>query len=509
MVGRCRIKDYLTRRKFLVLTIIVVVSESPRLSRPSSRLPLISILAAVAFVELLLNRLFVRLLHLEPMALSSRALRVLDSASLFIFELVSVLSVLILLAALVRISAYGRHYRAGARLAFPLIGGVTVALTVLGIVVRLPPPLVFHLHLSFLFLALLVVLTIASSPADWRQKLGALFVLAAFALRLAPAMAQRYSTLPHSTDPATLELLNACFFAAVAAASLCMLPRGGSRLASLVTSLAVCGAALLMRRDWDYADRVATYGFDIELPVTLWGQALVLLALGFALNTMVRLLSTPGAMRLRGWGLVLMGLGGLQLSLPYQVALAALGLLCLAEAAVRPDARALSREAFELVVRNAAAAVGAPRVVLTGSEGSEVVRLHAAAREDRPFALAVALRRRAGGIDDLEVIVGEVPPREPPFTVERRGAGRLGPRGEGDVVEVGDPAFDAAFVLRDRRDIGARLLDDATRARLQELAHGWLGVWPHAGVRYHARELTAETLPQLLALLADLARRAD
>src|SRR5206468_238317 len=99
-----------------------------------------------------------------------RLLRLLDDVSLFVYELVQVFSVLLLLAALVRISAYGRHYRAGARMSFPLVGGVTAALAILGVIFRLPPQLVFHLHLSFVFLALLVVLTVASSPSSFPVK---------------------------------------------------------------------------------------------------------------------------------------------------------------------------------------------------------------------------------------------------------------------------------------------------------------------------------------------------
>jgi hypothetical protein len=468
------------------------------------RLPLVSLLAAVAFIELVLNRLLVRMLRLDPLSLTSGVRRLLDEASLFVFELVSVLSVLLLLAALVGI-AVGKRYRWGARMAFAVIGGAAVVLSALGVVFRLPPLYLFNLHLAFLFLGLVVALTVASAPVGAGNKLGALFVFVAFALRLVPAMSSLYA--PLLSDSASQEVLNAGFFAAVAAASLLMLPRGGSRLAAIVTWVAVCGAAILMRRDFDAAERFAAYLFDVDLPSALWGQALALLALGFALNTLVRLLSLPGPTRLRGWGLLLFGLGGLQLTLPYQIALASLGLLCLAEAAIRTERHSLSKEAFDSLVRSAAAAVGAPRVTVVGSAGAEIVRLHAPPRDG--LALALTLRRRAGAIDDLEVVVGDTPPRDPPFTLERRGAGRLGARGEGERVEVGDRAFDEAFLVRDRRDVGARLLDDATRARLIATVRGWLAVWPRAGVRYHARELDPAELPALLQLLADLAKRAD
>src|SRR5262245_1668312 len=88
------------------------------------------------------------------------------------------------------------------------------------------------------------------------------------------------------------------------------------------------------------------------------------------------MLALPGVHRLRGYGFVLLAVGGLQLELPYQLGLAALGLLCIAESAVRVEGRPLARDAFEQLVKLGAAAVGAPNVTLTGAVGFEVARLH-------------------------------------------------------------------------------------------------------------------------------------
>ena len=54
-----------------------------------------------------------------------------------------------------------------------------------------------------------------------------------------------------------------------------------------------------------------------------------------------------------------------------------------------------------------------------------------------------------------------------------------------------------------------QLLDDATRARLQKLCAGWLGVWPQRGVHYRARTVAGgeDALPLLIELLRDLASR--
>src|SRR5262249_11921995 len=153
-------------------------------------------------------------------------------------------------AALVRIALFGSLYRPGARVSFPLVGLVCVALAGLGVVVRLPPPLLFHLHLSFLFLALLVVLTVVSSAAEAGVKLGTVLFVVALALRLYPLMSRRFA--PGVVDATTFEIAGAGLLVAVAAGSLCLTPRRGrTRTAWVITWIVVCGAALIMRRDWD------------------------------------------------------------------------------------------------------------------------------------------------------------------------------------------------------------------------------------------------------------------
>ena len=129
----------------------------------------------------------------------------------------------------------------------------------------------------------------------------------------------------------------------------------------------------------------------------------------------------------------------------------------------------MTREAFENILRRGAAAVGAPQVILSGAAGYETVRLHSPPTAGMPVALS--LSRHGGLISGVDVVVGESLPRDPPFTLERRDAGRLGPRADGPAIDTGDADFDHAFATRDRRGLNAALLDDATRARLGALVH--------------------------------------
>src|SRR5262249_56793286 len=103
-------------------------------------------------------------------------------------------------------------------------------------------------------------------------------------------------------------------------------------------------------------------GCGVTLPMQPWALAVYLLSLGGFVFTVTTLLASPGAERLRGWGLLLLGIAGLDHQAAFQMTLAAIGLLCLAESVVRGAGAPMTRDAFENVLRRGAAAVGAPPV---------------------------------------------------------------------------------------------------------------------------------------------------
>jgi hypothetical protein len=487
------------------------VSTSDSRAAAWARFPLVAVLAGVALAELLINRIVGHLLPFDPLAPRGFGRRAFADTRLFLYELTAVLSLLVLTAGLVRVAVGGARYRIGARLSLSLVGLVCVLLSALGAVVELPPDLFFHLHLSFTFLALLIVLSIVAARAPGRLRLGTVILFLPVALHFAARFVRRMSPAPElSSLPLELEAIAQATLAAAAVVAVpCFASRRrGLRLAIGLAALLVGATAVLVRLDWETAARVAAYGFGVQLPMAPWALVIYLLALGGFTFTLVTLLRAPGAERLRGWGLLLFGLGGLDQQAPLQMTLAAVGLLCIAESVVRAAGAPMTREAFENVVRRGAAAVGAPQVVLTGTSGYEPVRLHAPPTAGLPVALTLA--RSAGLISRIDVVVGEAVPRDPPFTLERRHAARLGPRADGPTVETGDAEFDHAFTTRDRRGLNVQLLDDATRARLQQLCAGWLGVWPQRGVHYRAQAIAdgEDALPLLIELLRDLAARA-
>ena len=487
------------------------VSTSDSRAAAWARFPLVAVLAGVALGEFLINRIIGHLLPFDPLAPRGFWRHAFADTRLFLYELTAVLSVLLLAAALVRVAVGGDRYRIGARLSLSLVGLVCVLLSALGAVVELPGDLFFHLHLSFTFLSLLIVLSIVAARAPARVRLGSVILFLPVALHFAARFVRRVSLAPELT--ATPLQLEAIAQATLAAAAVVAVPcfaarRRGVRLALGLAAVLVGAAAVLVRVDWETAARVAAYGFGVALPMAPWALVVYLLALGGFSFTIVTLLMSPGPERLRGWGLLLFGLGGLDQQAPFQMTLAAIGLLCIAESVVRAAGAPMTRDAFETVVRRGAAAVGAPQVVLTGTSGYETVRLNAPPTAGLPVALTIA--RSAGLISRIDVVVGEAVPRDPPFTLERRDSARLGPRADGPTIETGDPEFDHAFVTRDRRGLNVQLLDDPTRARLGALCQGWLGVWPQRGVHYRARAIAGgeDALPLLIELLRDLAARA-
>jgi hypothetical protein len=480
---------------------------SPRLTR----FPVIALLAAVAFVELVLNRVIGRLIHLDYLQPRSGLTRAIDDVGLFFYMLTAVLAVLLLSSAIIRLAVGGDAFRPGARVSIPLIGTVFDVLAMLAILVQprpLPPALHFHLQLSFFFLGLLLVLSVLATPSASRIKLGVVLILAMIGVKVIPVLLIRTGALPPTTvwRGETVGLL-ALALGGVGALLLAPWHTRGARLASVLTWIVVAGAAVVMRRDWDTAARVAAYGFGVDLPIAPLGQLVCLGALAAGLYSALRLVLQKGTQRLRGFGLVLIGLAGLQLDGPGQLALAALGLFCLAASTVRVDGTPLSREAFDVLLRRAAAVLGATAVTVTGEAGDETARVHSPGNVTP--AVAVALKRRQGVVSDIEVTVGEPPPRDPPFTLQRRGERGLGAHPDGARVETEDRAFDGAFEIWDKRGAGAGLLDEATRKQFAAEVHGWLAVWPQRGVRYHARELPGgdEALGTLIEFLRSLHAR--
>jgi hypothetical protein len=460
---------------------------------------LISLLAIFFVAELLFHRLLGRGSD-QPGELLGR----------FTYELVSTFSILLFALALWRVSRAPR-YRVVTRLALCLVGGVALLLATLGLWVPLPSNLAFHLRLSLTFFALLTVLSTLGTDARPRIKLGGALLFLPIALRFL-AITWRQLAAFGPLDPTTSELQTLSETTLVATALLApLLFRPDGRRAAgiaLLPALLTFGAALgLMFGDRDVASSLCRMLFGLELPLQPIFGALYALALGAVIYAISALLLAGGRDRLRGQGLLLLSLCGLRLDLPYQVMVASLGFLCLLDACLRPHQQALSRPQFETLIKAAAALLGMAQVTITGKEGFEVARLQSHKTSDSP--VEVVFERRSHAPKIMEVLVGEAPPRDPPFSLTSvddltGGASAYGPR-----IETGDPLFDARFRLHDRRGVGSALLDEPTRVELRSYIKGWLGVWPQRGLRYRTADWPKEDeVGPLIELLRTLARRS-
>jgi hypothetical protein len=467
------------------------------------------LLAAALFLELWLNRTLSRLLRIDPGNAVAGALRRFDVAAVFVFELVSALGAILFAWAIVRI-VRSPKFSGPTRFSFGLVGGLAAALITTGIFIRLPPRLAAYLCMVQLFLLLRVVLAVVAVPTSRRLRVGIVLLVLPVALMLTANLLQRYSA-PGVLDPRAsmlAELAGAALVFVGLASPWLLGPSGASGPLAYIFALAIAATGITLGRvDWDGAARLAGIGLGVAVPIGPVGLPLYVVGASAYAFTIGGLLMRPGADRLRGIGLFLVGVVGLQLDLPYQIAASTLGLLCLLEVATHPAEDAITREALDELMRRWAALVGAGQVTVVGAPGQERARVGFQTVNGLPATLLVD--RRAGAIAQIDIAVGEIPGRTPPVTLSARGT-RLGPAAPGPVVATGDVAFDERFVRRDHRGASAAMLDAETRGRILRLADGWLGVWPQRGARFVGRQIPAgdDALPSLVQLLCDLRERA-
>jgi hypothetical protein len=451
-------------------------------------------------LELTLNRVS---LHLIGRDLSP-AYRALDFCALYFFEALSTLSVALFGAALWRF-VRSPDNRMAARMSVLVVGGMSLLFAALGVVLRLPPRMTFQMQLSALFLALILWLVQLISSSDGRAKLGGLLLMVPLLLHFL-AM-----TLHRAGSPSgPIELERAAQVSRVAlgfVSLLCFFPRNSAArgFSAAFGALSAIGFGAVIHFDWSAAQRMAQHGFGVDLPLTPWGEALFLASVGCFTATLAAQFLAGGTDELKGYGLALLSLGGIQAELPFQVALAGLGFFCLAHAAVLTVEKTITRAELDQLILAAAQALDMrEKPTVTGVEGNEVARVHTPAQNG---VFSVTLERKRGAIRLLSISAGEAPPRDPSLSLQRRGSPRLGPHAEGR-VQTDDPKFDTAFILCDRRGVGAPILDPQMRDQMLAQLDGWLGVWPQRGVQYRTRKIASpDRLVALIALIREIAKR--
>lgn len=477
----------------------------PRRRGPS----LIALLAAAVALELGLHRLLQPILHAELLLPAGRLRDLADFGAAMSHYLAATLGVFVAALALGGWVAGALPIPRGARTAVGAVSVAFIPLLLLGVLRPLGDLLTVYLQASAACLVTLLMLAGFVTGRSARAKLGLFAVALPVGAHLFWHLVARVSS-PAMLDHARFALWF-CQVATVSAAAAALpsfWPRGASPwLPSTAGVLVALTGVGLCLRDWAGAARVAA-AFGLELPMPLAGQILYSIAAGLWAATVVALIARPGVARLRGYGLALIGLAGIQLELPEQLAALVVGYLCVVRSLLPVATETVA--GWRARVQKVAALLGATRVDVAGPEGYETARVRL---ERGELPLEVALGREGGELAFAEVVVGHAPSVEaPPVALARRGTPRLG-RTRGDEVATGDVAFDEAFRIWDARQLTERdrVLDDDLRPRLLEALHGWLAIWPGRGVRYRTREAApltdGEGLEPLIAILSEVRSR--
>ncbi len=468
--------------------------DSAPTAAPRSGPSLIFFVALLGLLELLLNRVLGALPFIDLLPRHGRELVLL--AGRFAHEWAFALTAIVLGLALGRIATGRAGLLIATRVSLVLVGSVELTLAFIEHVDSLPGRLLIDQQLGQFSFALLTVLVVFLRPCKWRHKLGAVALLVPIALSLGAAVGLGPSGIPLRT----LAEISAAVAAPICAA--CFLPTAREahlRIGAFVALFLTVAMLLLLREDWATTSRLSARVFAMDLPVTPWQSRLYLVALGAMLFTTVSLFTGPARSRLTGSGLLLILLGGLSVADPYHALVCLLGFLCVADA-VGETEPLLTIADFKALCAELGSALGSDKLEVHQRPFTQVAKIHSA-------QATLFVVRRNHRLHRFEILLGDPPLRHPSLSIAHQDSTRLGPSADAPSVRIGDPDFDAQFVIHDRRGTGSALLDEATRQQIAANLRGWLGIWPQRGLRYTAHEVSRG--PALLAQLALLRRMAE
>jgi hypothetical protein len=465
-------------------------------------------LVAVGLLELFLNRVAGRLFVPRATGLGggsgSAAGHLLGAIGPFLFELTAVLALAVFVSAFTGLVRRRELYPRALRFSVVIIGlvfaGVSLQALVRGHVAARG---FLYLETSVVFLAVLTAAAFAGSAASWRAKLGvALFALPG----VLHAIAVVGPTLPGTWNPDSPlafglgDAGEVALLVATLTAPFLLPPRPWRErrwrlplaVSAAVTALFI--GALGFR--YDLLQAAALYGLRMDLPRldSLAGAAHVL-ALGGWTYATVELCADKGGMRLAGYGLLLLALGGYEPASPVELSLSLLGLVALAVGELRavpytdrtrPRVGAPEWRAY---VGRLATAIGdrtspddaPPEAVLVEEGEAEVSRIRT---HRRGYPISVRLLRRRGTLVELDATVGSTGRASADASIERHRrwlARHPEHRLKLERTKTGDAVFDQRFSVHGR----APLSDPELRRRLlRGQGDGVVTLWSGSAARY-------------------------
>ncbi|MBK9032627.1 MAG: hypothetical protein IPL61_15165 [Myxococcales bacterium] len=281
--------------------------------------------------------------------------------------------------------------------------------------------------------------------------------------------------------------------------------------------------AIMLKVDYLAAIGAINRGLGLALDpraVSEW-IAFYLLAFTTIVWTAVACLTAPTPARRRlGVGMALVVLAGLGFPWPMNFAVAAVGLLAMADASTdaereeqrvfRPATPVVDDERWQAFVGqlvNALRADGgdASAVSVRGDHG-RIATVVLAERHAVPVRLSIT--RVDGCVVTVDLVCGREVTSAPRWTALARPHGQHPePPAAGATFTLDLPSFDAAFRCRGHRDELLVALDADAQTALGAGFDGWLAGWPGAGVRHRVHPGHGAPLDLLLPL-SELAGRA-
>jgi hypothetical protein len=460
-------------------------------------------LVVVGLFELAFNRLAGRLFFPHAtLALGggSRTSSFLAASGPFLFQLTAVLALGILVAAFVGLLRRGELYPRAMRFSVGVIALVFAVFSAQALLRgQLAPRFFLYVETSFGFLSLLTAIAFACTPTQIRVKVGVALLALPGLLHAAAILGVGWG---QGSDSATLmaEAGEVALIAAAMGAPFLLPPRPWRErhwrlplaVAAAVTSLFIVGLSVR----FDLVQASALYGLRMELPPlgTVAGVAYVLALFGWSYAT-VELTIDKGGMRLCGYGLGLLALGGYDAGSPVELSLSLLGLLAvsLGELRAAPYAdRNRPRVApadWRAFVGRLATALGdgtepdgtPPQAVIAEEEELEVSRIQT---HRRGYPIAVKLLRRRGTLVELDAAIGQIGRESPDASIERHRrwlARSPEHRLKLTRMKTGDATFDQKFSVHGTAPLG----DAELRHRIaRQQGDGVLTLWNGNAARY-------------------------
>jgi hypothetical protein len=313
-----------------------------------SRFNLTAIVAALGFLDLVLDRLLTRL-FLPPSGAVSGGAQWLFFAGSFLSYLAGALALLVFASSFLDLVRRRELFPRSLRMVASILAVFFVMLFAACMSAYPNSPRLFvQLRTSQAFLALLISLSMWSSDLPVRMKLGtSLFMLPSILHTLALFCGEAAAARGSSLAGQLVRLGELVAFVAAGGAPLLLrglTPAARPALGSLLLAgLAVLALGVATALKFDVVQVLALYGLRLELPPLAvpggWAYLLLFaLALFGVVSAVVPALYAGGPDRLFGYGLIMVVTAGYQIASPADLAIAAAGLLALAVGVLRRTA---------------------------------------------------------------------------------------------------------------------------------------------------------------------------